>query len=59
MIAEAVKSTGTDPAQYMLAQKYIAAFNEIIKQGDKTVVIPYETQALLGSIKTLQEIFKS
>lgn len=58
MIAEAVKSTETDPAQYMLALKYIAAFNDIVKQGDKTVVVPYETQAFLGSIKTLQEVFK-
>jgi regulator of protease activity HflC (stomatin/prohibitin superfamily) len=57
MISEAVKATQTDPAQYMLALRYIAAFNDIVKQGDKTVVVPYETQALLGSIKTLQGIF--
>jgi regulator of protease activity HflC (stomatin/prohibitin superfamily) len=57
LVAEAVKSTQTDPAQYMLALRYIAAFNDIVKQGDKTVVVPYETQALLGSIKTLQGIF--
>ncbi len=58
-IAEAVKATQTDPAQYLLAIKYIAAFNDIVKQGDKTVVVPYETQALLGSIKSLQQIFQS
>lgn len=57
MISEAVKSTATDPAQYMLALRYIAAFSEVTKQGDKTVVVPYETQALLGSIKTMQDIF--
>jgi regulator of protease activity HflC (stomatin/prohibitin superfamily) len=58
MIAEAVKSTQTDPAQYMLGLRYIAAFTEVTKQGDKTVVVPYNTEALLGSVKTLQEIFK-
>jgi regulator of protease activity HflC (stomatin/prohibitin superfamily) len=57
-IAEAVKGTGTDPAQYQVALKYVAAFSEIMKQGDKTVVIPYESSALLGSVKTLANIFK-
>ncbi|MDD4308757.1 MAG: SPFH/Band 7/PHB domain protein, partial [Candidatus Cloacimonetes bacterium] len=36
LIAEAVKDTGTDPAQYQIALKYVAAFQEIVKQGDKT-----------------------
>jgi regulator of protease activity HflC (stomatin/prohibitin superfamily) len=58
MITEAVKTSQTDPAQYMLALRYIGAFSEVTKQGDKTIVVPYETQALLGSIKTLQDIFK-
>lgn len=58
MITEAVTKSATDPAQYMLALRYIAAFSEVTKQGDKTIVVPYETQALLGSIKTMQDIFK-
>ncbi|MDD2229992.1 MAG: SPFH/Band 7/PHB domain protein [Candidatus Cloacimonetes bacterium] len=56
-IAEAVKGSATDPAQYQIALKYVAAFSEIVKQGDKTVVIPYESSALLGSVKTLANIF--
>ncbi len=58
MIAEAVKGTSTNPAQYMIALKYVAAFQEVTKQGDKTVVIPYESSALLGSVKTLANIFE-
>lgn len=58
-IAEAVKVTGTDPAQYMIAMKYIAAFSEVIKNNDKTLVVPYESSALLGSIKSMEKIFKS
>ena len=58
LIAEAVKGTGTDPAQYLIALKYVAAFQEVTKQGDKTVVVPYESSALLGSVKTLANIFK-
>jgi len=56
-IAEAVLQTNTDPAQYLLAIKYINAFNEIVTQGDKTVLIPYEATSMLGSIKAISEIF--
>lgn len=58
LIADAVGSTGTDPAQYLIALKYVAAFQEVTKQGDKTVVIPYESSALMGSVKTLANIFE-
>ncbi|MCF7857834.1 MAG: SPFH/Band 7/PHB domain protein [Candidatus Cloacimonetes bacterium] len=58
-VAEAVKKTGTDPAQYLLAVKYIKAFNEIVQNGDKTVVVPYEAAAMLGSVKSMEKIFKS
>jgi len=58
MIDEAVKDTHTDPAQYLIALKYVAAFQEVTKQGDKTVVIPYESAALIGSVKTLANIFQ-
>ncbi len=57
LIAEAVGNTGTDPAQYLIALKYVAAFNDIVQNGDKTVVVPYESSAMLGSVKTLQGIF--
>jgi hypothetical protein len=53
-----VKDTGTDPAQYQIALKYVSAFQEIVKQGDKTVLLPYESSALLGSLKTLANIFQ-
>ncbi len=58
MIAEAVKDSKTDPAQYLIALKYVTAFSEVTKQGDKTVVVPYESTALLGSVKTLANIFE-
>ena len=58
-VSEAVEKTGTDPAQYLLAVKYIKAFNEIVQNGDKTVVVPYEASAMLGSVKALEKIFKS
>jgi regulator of protease activity HflC (stomatin/prohibitin superfamily) len=59
MIAEAVSATKTDPAQYMLALKYIIAFTDIVQKGDKTVVVPYEATAMLGSIKMMEQLFKT
>lgn len=59
IVANAVEKTGTDPAQYLLAIKYISAFNDIVQKGDKTVVVPYEAAAMLGSVKAMEKIFKS
>jgi regulator of protease activity HflC (stomatin/prohibitin superfamily) len=58
-IATAVEKTGTDPAQYLLAVKYIKAFNDVVQNNEKTIVVPYESSAMLGSIKALEKVFKS
>lgn len=58
LVAEALKDCGVDPAQYQIAQKYITAFESLIQKGDKTVVLPYESSALLGSIKTMSNLFE-
>jgi len=58
LIAEAVKGSNVDPAQYQVALKYVQAFAQLVQKGDKTVVLPYESSALLGSVKTLADIFK-
>lgn len=59
LIAEAMKKTSMDPAQYQISLKYIEAFNNIISHGDKTVLVPYEATSLLGSVKTLKDIFNA
>jgi len=58
-IANALKETKVDPAEYQIALKYIGAFSSIVQKGDKTVVLPYEATSLLGSVKTIEKIFKS
>ncbi len=58
-VSKAVEATGTDPAQYLLALRYIKAFNEIVQKEDKTVIVPYEATAMLGSLKAMEKIFKS
>jgi len=49
----------TNPANYLLAQKYIAMLQEVA-EGDrtKTVYLPYEATNLLGSIGGIKDLFK-
>jgi len=57
LVAEALQNTKMDAAEYQLALKYVMAFQELIQKGDKTVVLPYESSALLGSVKVLSDVF--
>lgn len=58
-ITEAVGKS-TNPANYLLAQKYIQMLKEVA-QGDKTktVYLPYEATNLMGSIGGIKDLFKS
>ncbi len=57
-ITEAVGKS-TNPANYLLAQKYIQML-ESLAEGDKTktVYLPYEATNLMGSIGGIKELFK-
>ncbi|MBP3511861.1 MAG: SPFH/Band 7/PHB domain protein [Prevotella sp.] len=57
-ITEAVGKS-TNPANYLLAQKYIQML-EALAEGDKTktVYLPYEATNLMGSIGGIKELFK-
>ena len=59
LITEAVGKS-TNPANYLLAQKYIQMMQELA-HGDKTktVYLPYEATNLLGSIGGIKDLFKS
>ncbi len=57
LVAEALKEYELDAAQYQIALKYISAFEKLVQKGDKTVVLPYESSALLGSLKTVASLF--
>ena len=57
-VAEAIKSSNTDPATYMLAMKYIDTLREMTTGKDnKTVYIPYEASSVLSSIGAIKDIF--
>ena len=57
-ITEAVGKS-TNPANYLLAQKYIQMLQQVAT-GDKTktVYLPYEATNLMGSIGGIKELFK-
>lgn len=57
-IAEALGDK-TNPANYLIAQKYIAMMEQLA-QGDKTktVYLPYEATNLMGSIGGIKDMFK-
>ena len=56
--AEAVGKS-TNPANYLLAQKYIMMLQQVA-EGDKTktVYLPYEATNLMGSIGGIKDLFK-
>ena len=59
LITEAVGKS-TNPANYLLAQKYIQMMQELA-EGDKTktVYLPYEATNLLGSLGGIKDLFKA
>ena len=58
-ITEAVGKS-SNPANYLLAQKYISMLQQIA-EGDKTktVYLPYEATNLMGSIGGIKDLFKN
>ena len=58
-ITEAVGQS-TNPANYLLAQKYITMMQEVAQGKDnKVVYLPYEDTNLMGSIGGIKDLFNS
>lgn len=57
-VAAAVAQSQTDPAAYLLAQKYIETLRSMTDGKDnKTVYIPYEATSVLSSLGSIKTIF--
>ncbi len=63
--AEAIKRISAslgdekDPANYLVALKYIEAFKNISgNEGDKVVFMPFESSSVLSSLGGIKELFK-
>ena len=58
-ITEAVGKS-TNPANYLLAQKYIAMMQDVASgPATKTVYLPFEASNMMGSIGGIKDLFKS
>jgi len=57
-IAESLGSKG-DPANYLVALRYIEAFKNISQnEGDKVVFMPFEASSVMSSLGGIKELFK-
>jgi len=61
LISEAIdKNAHFDPAQYLIAMKYISTFDQLANGKDtKTVFMPYEATGVLSSLGSLKEMFSA
>lgn len=49
----------TDPAQYLIAVHYLETFNALTAgQDNKTIYLPYEATAALGSLGAIKTLFE-
>ena len=59
VVAEALSKEAMNPADYLIAMKYLVTLGEIGADGngDKTVFLPYEASGVLGSLGSMREMF--
>ena len=55
MIAEAIGAAG-NPAQYLIAQRYLEAFAQLGANADRIVYLPYEASGVLASLGGIREL---
>lgn len=57
MITEALRNQQSDPAQYLIALKYIETLREMVSGKDnKTVYLPYEASGVLSSLGGIKDL---
>ena len=58
-VLAAVKGTGSNPASYLLAVRYIETLKEMVEGKDnKTVYMPYEATGVLSSLGGIKDLFQ-
>lgn len=53
LISENIKNV--NPATYLISLKYIETLKELGSSGNKTILMPYEASAIMGSIGSIKE----
>ena len=61
MVTDAVKASGVNPAQYLIAVRYIEALREMVTspQSNKVVYLPYEATGVLSSLGGIKDLLTS
>jgi regulator of protease activity HflC (stomatin/prohibitin superfamily) len=57
MIAQAIGTAG-NPAQYLIAQRYLESLTVVAAGADKVVFMPYEATAALASLGGIRELLQ-
>jgi len=59
LVSDVIQGTKMDPAHYLIALKYIKTLSEMTSGKDnKVVYMPYEATGILGSVGSIQDMFK-
>ncbi len=56
VVAKAIGATG-NPAQYLIAQRYLESLTQIAAGSQKIVFMPFEAAGVMGSIGSMKELF--
>ncbi len=58
-ITEAVRASGANPTQYLIAMRYLETLKEMTSgQDNKTIYLPYEASGVLSSLGGIKDILK-
>jgi regulator of protease activity HflC (stomatin/prohibitin superfamily) len=58
VVAKAIGAMG-NPAQYLIAQRYLESLTQIAAGAQKIVFLPFEAAGVMGSIGSMKELFDS
>ncbi len=56
VVADSLKGSVSNPAQYLIAQKYLDSLGTIATGADKVVFLPYEAAGTMGSLGAMKEM---
>jgi regulator of protease activity HflC (stomatin/prohibitin superfamily) len=58
-IAAALEHKNTDPAQYLIAVRYLESLKDISNNSNKLVFMPYESSGILSSLGGIKELLNN
>jgi regulator of protease activity HflC (stomatin/prohibitin superfamily) len=58
LIVQALGTAG-NPAQYLIAQKYLEALSQIATNAQKLVFLPYEASGVMGALGGIKEMLQA